>query len=103
LSEPERRVFRCLGVFVGRVSLDAIDAVVRMVEPVGSAASGAEAREVTEDGRTLPRLLSLAENSLLLPPPAELAGGTTDVTGLEEDNEDPEPVFTLLETVREYA
>ena len=29
LSEPEKRLFRCLGVFAGRVSLDAISAVVR--------------------------------------------------------------------------
>src|SRR5207302_6243127 len=120
LSEPERRLFRCLGVFVGRVSLDAISAVVGVV----AAASDLEQREVTEDGRTLPRLLSLAENSLLLPLPARsdetaeldalaerlgrpepshAADGTAHVEGIEEYNEDPEPVFALLETVREYA
>ncbi len=31
LSEPERRVFRCLGVFVGRVTAEAIEAVVGAV------------------------------------------------------------------------
>ena len=48
-------------------------------------------------------VLSLAENSLLLPLPARTADGTNEVTTLEEDDEDPEPVFALLETVREYA
>lgn len=75
LSEPEQQLFRCLGVFVGRVSLDAIAAVVRMVGAAGSAASNSEAGEVRATGagrRTLPRLLSLAEKSLLLPLPARL-------------------------------
>jgi predicted ATPase/DNA-binding CsgD family transcriptional regulator/DNA-binding XRE family transcriptional regulator len=127
LSEAERRLFRCLGVFVGRVSLDAIAAVVRTVGAVGSAASDGEAQEMREAGagaRTLPGLLSLAEQSLLLPlparpdDPAELgtlykplgrpgqrrpADGPTEAAGLEEDDQDPEPAFALLETVREYA
>jgi predicted ATPase/DNA-binding CsgD family transcriptional regulator/DNA-binding XRE family transcriptional regulator len=127
LSEPERRLFRCLGVFVGRVSLDAIAAVVRTVGAIESAASDGEAREVSEagaGGRTLPRLLSLAEQSLLLPLPVrpegpaelgalyeplgrpgqrEAADRPTEATGLEEDVQDPEPAFALLETVREYA
>jgi predicted ATPase/DNA-binding CsgD family transcriptional regulator len=127
LSEPEQRLFRCLGVFVGQVSLDAIAAVVRTVGAAGSAASDGEAREGRETGagtRTLPRLLSLAEKSLLLPlparpdEPAELgalseslgrlgqrgsANERAEATGLDEDDEDPEPAFALLETVREYA
>jgi len=70
---------------------------------VVAAASDLEEREVTEDGRTLPRLLSLAENSLLLPPPARPTDVTNEETMLEEDDEEPEPVFPLLETVREYA
>jgi non-specific serine/threonine protein kinase len=120
LPEPERRLFRCLGVFVGRVSLDAIAAVVPMVGAAGSAASDGEGQDVREAGRTLPHLLLLAEKSLLLPvpappeEPAELGAlhepprrpgqqGPTEAAGLEEDDEDPEPAFALLETVREYA
>jgi predicted ATPase/transcriptional regulator with XRE-family HTH domain len=99
LSASERRVFRCLGVFAGQVNLDAIAAVVRAVAAGGSTAGDGEARVVTEDGRTLTQLLSLAENSLLLPPP----GRPSDVTKFEEDEDDPQPVFALLETVREYA
>jgi len=127
LSEEEQRLFRCLGVFVGQVSLDAIAAVVRTMGAAGSAASDGEAQEGRETGagkRTLPRLLSLAEKSLLLPLPAQpeeleelgalseslgrlgrrgSASERAEATGLEEDDEDPEPAFTLLETVREYA
>ncbi len=102
LSEPEKRLFRCLGVFAGRVSLDAISAVVGVVAASGSVASTGEARTVLDNGRTLTQLLSLAESSLLLPPPARPAD-ETDETKVEEDDESEEPVFTLLETMREYA
>lgn len=97
LSEAERRLFRCLGVFVGQVSLDAITAVIRTVDD--EVAHEAPAARETEAGRrTLPRLLSLAEKSLLLPLPVrpdEEEGGA--------DNVDVEPTFGMLETAREYA
>jgi non-specific serine/threonine protein kinase len=128
LSGSERRLFRCLGVFVGRVSLDAIAMVASAVSVVGPAeAVGAEAgdSEVREAGRTLPRLLSLAEKSFVLPLPM-LSGGTTQLEALgeplvgqsrhngelaepeaaqepDEEDDDPEPAFGMLETVREYA
>ncbi len=102
LSEPQKRLFRCLGVFAGRVSLDAIAAVVGVVA-AGSAATEGDAQAVAEGGRTLTHLLSLAENSLLLPPPARATDATNEVTRLDEDDENLEPAFALLETVREYA
>jgi non-specific serine/threonine protein kinase len=73
LPASEQQLFRHLGVFVGRVSLDAIEAVVG-------------------DGdvdRTLAGMVSLAEKSLVLP-------GQPDEAELE-------PAFGMLETVREYA
>jgi predicted ATPase/DNA-binding CsgD family transcriptional regulator len=73
LTEQERRLFCYLGVFVGRVSLNAIEAV-----------TGAG-----DDEQTLAAMVSLAEKSLVLP-------------GQPED-EDPEPSFGMLETVRQYA
>ena len=74
LSEPERRLFRCLGVFVGRVTLDAIAAVAGAVRGAGAAGSAGDgepgaAPEPDDSGRTLRGLLSLAEKSLLLPEP----------------------------------
>ncbi len=90
LSEPEQRVFRCLGVFVGRVTLDDIAAVV------GAVAAPEEVPAAGDDRNTLKRLVSLAEKSLLLPARSDEEGG-----GVEE--EDPEPAFGMLETVREYA
>jgi predicted ATPase/DNA-binding CsgD family transcriptional regulator len=73
LSEVEQRLFRHLGVFVGRVALDAIATVI------GEA----------DADQTLAGLVSLAEKSLVLP--AHL------------DDEDPEPAFGMLESVRQYA
>lgn len=61
LSDPERCLFRCLGVFVGRVALDAITAVVvGVTEKQGDV-------DRWDVGRTLEGLASLAEKSLLLP------------------------------------
>jgi predicted ATPase len=73
LPASEQRLFRHLGVFVGRVSLDAIQAVV----------GGGDV------DRTLAGMVSLAEMSLVLP-------GPPDETELE-------PTFGMLETMREYA
>jgi predicted ATPase/DNA-binding CsgD family transcriptional regulator len=126
LSEPERLLFRCLGVFVGRVTFDAITAVVEAVSLVGRAGSEAsdgevgqpaKGRETWEAGRTLPHLLSLAEKSLVLPlstrpkerwekPLGQPSQQWHDGEGLVDEaevDEDQEPAFGMLETVREYA
>ncbi|HEX6507000.1 MAG TPA: LuxR C-terminal-related transcriptional regulator [Chloroflexota bacterium] len=73
LTETEQRLFRHLGVFVGRVSLNAIDTVT------GNA----------DADRTLEGIAALAEKSLVLP-------------GQLRDGE-PEPAFELLDTIRHYA
>jgi predicted ATPase/DNA-binding CsgD family transcriptional regulator len=86
LSDDERRLFRCLGVFAGRVSLDAVAAVAAALG-VGMAGAQDEA----DTRRALEGLASLAEKSLVL-------------TGRpDEEDGDPEPAFGMLETVREYA
>jgi predicted ATPase/DNA-binding CsgD family transcriptional regulator len=114
LSEPERQLFRCLGVFVGWVTLDAIAVVVGTVRrmlrrreqgtaPEGTPPEGTPPEDTppedsdatVEAGWTLPRLLSLAEKSLVLPARPEESEG--------EEEEDPEPAFGMLETMREYA
>jgi non-specific serine/threonine protein kinase len=74
LTEWEQRLFRHLGVFVGRVSMNAIAAVL---------GEG-------DEEQALAGLASLAERSLVLP-------------GREEVEDDPEPSFGMLETVRTYA
>jgi non-specific serine/threonine protein kinase len=76
LSEAEQRLFRHLGVFVGRVSLAAIVAVLG---------------DMSEEGgeQTLSGLVALAEWGLLLP--------------VGEESGDPEPSFRMLETTRECA
>lgn len=76
LGDDERRLFRSLGVFAGRVALDAITTV--------AARNGYE-------GYTLDGMASLAEKSLIMP--AQRNG----------EGDDPEPAFGMLETVREYA
>jgi non-specific serine/threonine protein kinase len=97
LSEPERRLFRCLGVFVCRVTLDAIAAVTRAV---AGRSGGADAR------RTLERLLSLAEQSLILPSRStkldwQQQNGDGDTH--EDLDADADLAFDVLETVRAYA
>jgi predicted ATPase/DNA-binding CsgD family transcriptional regulator len=72
LPEEEQRLFRQLGVFVGRVSPDAVAAVL----------------DETDEDAVLEGLSVLAEQSLVVP------AGT---------DEDAEPSFGLLETVRQYA
>ncbi len=118
LSEEERRLFRCLGVFVGRVSLDATAAVARAVAHIiaGEPAGGRKVLEADGDsgddaGWALEGLLSLAEQSLILPtPPADPAwqqGGRVGTKGAGDDavddEEEAEPAFGMLETVRTYA
>jgi non-specific serine/threonine protein kinase len=112
LSEGEQRLFRCLGVFVRRVTLDAIAAVVRAVEGVEGKASdsegGEEREQERETGRALHQLLSLAEKSLLLPArPEESSGQDGSASEPGEPENEPEdefePAFGMLETVREYA
>ena len=84
LSDDERRLFRCLGVFTGQVSLDAIAAVVSGVNTigvVGEEAGNEDVREAEEAGEvrgaehTLQWLLSLAEKSLVLPGKAAWSSG----------------------------
>jgi predicted ATPase/DNA-binding CsgD family transcriptional regulator len=84
LNDDERRLFSCLGVFAGHVSLDAIVAVA-------SGTDGQVGEEIA-----LETLASLAEKSLV-----QALG-----TGSMEDQSDEdhlEPAFTMLETMREYA
>jgi predicted ATPase/DNA-binding CsgD family transcriptional regulator/DNA-binding XRE family transcriptional regulator len=101
LTETERRLFRCLGVFVGRVSLDAIDSVGGAVAAAGGAAGDGETPEGRDRGHTLQGLLSLAEKSLVLPWSSrpEEPGEPTEA----DEDEDSEPAFGMLETVRDYA
>lgn len=73
LPPSEQRLFRQLGVFVGQASLGALEAVM-----------GEGDEEQTLDG-----MISLVEKSLALP------GQPAD--------DDPEPTFRMLETVRQYA
>lgn len=105
LGDEERLLFRCLGVFVGRVSLDAITAVVADVRASNGVERHTEGDRVDE-GRVLPELLSLVEQSLLLPArpvhPGWRQGGIGEEAADEED-EEAEPAFGELETVREYA
>ena len=111
LSEPEQRVFRCLGVFVVRVTADAIAAVagpvgtgagaapVEVEEAPATTGVGAGAARASNTARdTLKQLVSLAEKSLLLP-----ARSDEDEAGADEVDEGSEPAFGMLETVREYA
>jgi predicted ATPase/transcriptional regulator with XRE-family HTH domain len=111
LSEAERWLFRCLGVFVGGVTLEAIAAVVSVVSGMSAAASDGKGREVWGAERTLQRLLSLAEKSLVLParlealgePPPEQPPHDGELAEEPGEDEDLEPAFAMLETVREYA
>ena len=80
LSPEEQRIFRHLGVFVGRVATSAVAAVL-----------GAEATAEL----TLRGLASLAEKSLIM-----LAQGEDDE---EVEDQHGLSVFQMLETLREYA
>ncbi len=76
-----------------------------MVEAEQAEASDGEAGDERETGRTLRQLLSLAEKSLLLPTRPEELSRTRDVSASEPEEleDDLEPAFSMLETVREYA
>jgi predicted ATPase/DNA-binding CsgD family transcriptional regulator/transcriptional regulator with XRE-family HTH domain len=105
LSAREQRLFRCLGVFVGRVTLDAIAAVDSVVGAVGGEADDGMVGDEREVGNALRPLLSLAEKSLLLPIRSEESSGQGGFATEpeQEAEEEPEPAFDILETVREYA
>ncbi len=76
LAPNEQQLFRCLGVFVGRVTLEALATV---------ASHGGPANEQ----QTLAGMLSLAEKSLIV------RGGEMDDDGVL--------AFGMLETIREFA
>jgi non-specific serine/threonine protein kinase len=105
LSTRERRLFRCLGVFVGRVTRDAIAAVIRALEAdVGDD----EVNQAKDREPILLQLISLAEKSLVLPAQdgERSVGALPGLAGRNdepEEDEDGEPAFGMLETVREYA
>jgi predicted ATPase/DNA-binding XRE family transcriptional regulator len=100
LSAEDQSVFRCLGVFAGRVSLGAAAAVRRGVAGVTGPADQADRL----DGESiLEGLLSLAEQSLLLPVPPTDVGWPHAEGDEAKDVVAAEPIFGLLETLREYA
>jgi tetratricopeptide (TPR) repeat protein len=77
LREADRRLFRHLAVFVGGCTLEAAEAVV----------GGDPDDPIDPDLDTLGGLASLADNSLVR----------------QEEQEDGQPRFLMLETIREYA
>jgi non-specific serine/threonine protein kinase len=94
LSRPKQQLFRCLGVFEGPVSLSAVLAVWGAVHAL-------------EDGDgcapTLYWLISLAEQSLIMPGrPAEPAW-QTEASDAADESDEADPAFGMLETVRGYA
>jgi non-specific serine/threonine protein kinase len=108
LSESEQRLFRCLGVFVRHATLDAIAAVGNAVKRQRPEGSDEDAGDVKETSSTTRELISLAEKSLLLPMrPEEPRGLAAPSIAPEEPPSTPEdelePAFGMLETVREYA
>jgi predicted ATPase len=80
LDAGEQALFRRLSVFAGGCSLEAVEAICvsKEEEPVKSG--------------VLETLASLVDNSLLL-----------SLSGTSTCQEDEEPRFTMLETIREYA
>ncbi|MGE3911281.1 MAG: AAA family ATPase [Chloroflexota bacterium] len=90
LSEPERRLFRALGVFVDGGTLDAIEALVR--ETPGTDGS---ARTIAEGAGPV-----LSE-----PPPEtlDLITSLVDKSLVRQSVAQAEPRFSLLETIREFA
>jgi predicted ATPase/DNA-binding CsgD family transcriptional regulator len=107
LSESEQRLFRCLGVFAGRVSVGALTAVAGAIETAAIAVSAEEA-EYAEDmayradaERILEGLSALTEQSLVLPSPSTEQYGENGEYNTDDD--DAESAVTVMETVREYA
>ena len=86
LDEDERRVFRLIGVFVGGCTLDAVEAIAGHGH--GSWAMGVRSTPITHDPTlsTLDVVASLVDKSLVRQSLAE-----------------PEPRFSLLETIREFS
>lgn len=95
LSEPERRLFRCLGVFVGCVSSDALAAVAGSVGDLECA------------GHTRQGIISLAHKSLVMSGRHEDTDGQEGVEDRDDTDGDEEmdggAAFGVLETVRQYA
>jgi non-specific serine/threonine protein kinase len=85
LNGNERRLFSCLGVFTGRVSLNAIVAVVSDTDG-----------QVGEES-ALETLASLADKSLVQ------ALGPDSMEDQSDGEDHLEPSFSMLETVREFA
>jgi predicted ATPase len=81
LDPGEQALFRCLAVFAGGFTLEAVEDVC---------GSGAEEQVASN---VLETLASLVDNSLLV-------SRSEHATSQEEDEE---PRFTMLETIREYA
>ena len=83
LNPAEQTLFRRLSVFAGGCTLEAVEAIC-----------GSEEGEQQATSSTLETLASLVDNSLMLVSRAESSTR-------QEENE--EPRFTMLETIREYA
>jgi predicted ATPase/transcriptional regulator with XRE-family HTH domain len=94
LDEVEQSMFRRLAVFVGGCTLDAAESVCRWPEKDGEADTRAEGSSFYASPASsrrpvdvLDRLVPLVDNSLLR----------------QDQREDPEARFVLLETIREFA
>jgi predicted ATPase/DNA-binding CsgD family transcriptional regulator len=107
LDESEQRLFRCLGVFAGRVSVGALTAVAGAIETAAIAVSAEEAEHAKDVAyradaeRILEGLAALTEQSLVLPCPPTEQYGEYDEYNAEDD--DDESAITVMETIREYA
>ena len=113
LSENEQRLFRLLGVFVGRISPAALASVACEAAnnegtlKRGSGPGQGSRSPVIREVEALDVLLSLAERSLILPATLDRSSEQGDwiAPGGEDAHADQEGAlgFGMLETVREYA